>query len=98
MGMETYTIWKAAFNKNNIKLQTQNQVNFRMREAIPRNLESLGDFLGALLPEMLMQKVSSHYLAASSQSKHDWPLPYPLYLLQVKGSLSSCEEIVRNII
>lgn len=65
-----------------------------MREAITRNLESLGDFLGALLPEMLMQRFSNHYLTASSQSKHDWPLPVSsvsptseaLYLLVKKSS------------
>ena len=62
------------FNKNNIKLQTHNQVHFRKKEAIARNLENLGDFLRVLLPEMLIQKISSHYLAASSQSKHGWPL------------------------
>lgn len=75
MGLEAYTIWKATFNKNNIKSQTHNQVHFRKKEAITRNLENLGDFLRVLLPEMLIQKISSHYLAASSQSKHGWPLP-----------------------
>ena len=48
MGLETYTIWKAAFNKNNIKLQTQNQVNFRMRSN-PKKFRESWRFSGSSL-------------------------------------------------